>query len=402
MNTKLTGLVIFVATAASVAFYPAKQSTGTVIQPVIKPITKVAPPPVNDRPRIEVVFVLDTTGSMGGLIQAAKDNIWSIASTMASAEPAPEIKMGLVAYRDRGDDYVTRVVDLSSDLDSVYATLIDFQAAGGGDGPESVNKALFDALHSISWSQDPDSYKVVFLVGDAPPHMDYPGEARFPEIMGQANAAGIVVNTIQCGHNSLTTQQWMQIAQLSNGRYFQVGQAGSAVAFASPFDADIARLSAELDSTRIFYGSDEQREKMREKAAATDKLHKSSSVESQARRAAFNVTASGKSNFLGENELVDDIASGRVELGEIDANNLPATMQAMSPSEQLDVLSKSADKRAELESKIQALASQRQVFLDEKVAATGAAEASLDYKIYDAVREQAQKKGIEYKDGPDY
>ena len=87
---------------------------------------------------------------------------------------------------------------------------------------------------------------------------------------------------------------------------------------------------------------------------------------------------------------------------EIDANNLPATMQAMSPSEQLDVLSKNADKRAELEGKIQALASQRQVFLDEKVEATGAAEASLDYKIYDAVREQAQKKGIEYKDGPDY
>ena len=401
MNTKLTGLVIFVATAASIAFYPAKQSTGTVIHPRVDPAPIVSPI-TNERPKIEVVFVLDTTGSMGGLIQGAKDNIWSIASSMASAQPAPEIKMGLVAFRDRGDDYVTRVVDLSSDLDSMYARLIDFEAAGGGDGPESVNKALSDALHSISWSQDPDSYKVIFLVGDAPPHMDYPGETRYPDLMSQANAAGIVVNTIQCGNNAFTTRQWMQIAQLSNGRYFQVGQAGSAVAFASPFDTEIARLSAELDSTRIFYGSDEDKKKMRDRTAATDKLHAFSSVESQARRAAFNVSASGKSNFLGDNELVDDIASGRVDLDEINSADLPAAMQAMSPTDQRDMLVQTASKRSELKGQIQALASQRQVFLDEKVEASGMAEESLDYKIYDAVKEQAKKKGIVYREGPDY
>ena len=77
-------------------------------------------------------------------------------------------------------------------------------------------------------------------------------------------------------------------------------------------------------------------------------------------------------------------------------------MQAMSPVAQRDMLAKTADKRAELEGQIQRLAEQRQVFLEEKVEAAGAAEASLDYKIYDAVREQAKKKGIEYKEGPDY
>ena len=119
----------------------------TVNLPPVDPLT-------NQRPLVEVVFVLDTTGSMSGLIQAAKEKIWSIATTLAPAQPAPEIRMGLVAYRDRGDDYVTRVVDLSDDLDSMYATLMDFRAAGGGDGPESVNQALHDAVHRISWSQD--------------------------------------------------------------------------------------------------------------------------------------------------------------------------------------------------------------------------------------------------------
>ncbi len=62
-----------------------------------------------DKPKIELVFALDTTGSMSGLINAAKDKIWSIANTMATADPAPEIKIGIVGYRDRGDSYVTTV-----------------------------------------------------------------------------------------------------------------------------------------------------------------------------------------------------------------------------------------------------------------------------------------------------
>ena len=62
------------------------------------------------KPRIEVCFVLDTTGSMGGLIEGAKQKIWSIANEMISAKPTPELRLGLVAYRDRGDEYVTQDV----------------------------------------------------------------------------------------------------------------------------------------------------------------------------------------------------------------------------------------------------------------------------------------------------
>ena len=81
-------------------------------------------------PKIEVVFVLDTTGSMSGLIAAAKEKIWAIANTLATAKPAPVIKMGLVGYRDRGDAYVTTYTALTDDLDAVYANLMKFQAAG--------------------------------------------------------------------------------------------------------------------------------------------------------------------------------------------------------------------------------------------------------------------------------
>ena len=147
MKAKIIALALFAFTAATVAFYPVFQGAGAHAKPPSGQFSHAVPvdPLATERPRLEVVFVLDTTGSMGGLIQAAKEKIWSIATTMASAQPAPEIRMGLVAYRDRGDAYVTRRVDLSEDLDSMYAALIDFQAAGGGDGPESVNQALHEA-----------------------------------------------------------------------------------------------------------------------------------------------------------------------------------------------------------------------------------------------------------------
>src|SRR5437763_15819601 len=92
------------------------------------------------KPRIEVCFVIDTTASMGGLIDGAKQKIWSIANEMISAKPTPELKLGLVAYRDRGDEYVVRSFNLTDDIDAIYGHLREFKAEGGGDTPESVNE----------------------------------------------------------------------------------------------------------------------------------------------------------------------------------------------------------------------------------------------------------------------
>ncbi len=401
MKVKIFGFVLFMSTAALVVFYPGYQNAGAITQGPMqsRPIDSIA----NVRPQVEVVFVLDTTGSMGGLIQAAKDKVWSIATTMATAQPAPDIKMGLVAYRDRGDAYVTKVVDLSKNLDSMYAELMDFQAAGGGDGPESVNRALHDAIHKMTWSQNPQAYKVVFLVGDAPPHMDNQDAVKYPNTIAAALEKGIVINTIQCGQNGATTREWQQIAQLGHGRYFQVDQAGSAVAIATPFDERLAELSARLDDTRIYYGSAAEKEERQRKLDAAEKLRATSSLESRARRAAFNVSKSGKANLIGAGELVDDVDSGRVDLDTIDAFKLPEPMQAMAPEEQQTLIRETAERRKQLQREIEELAQQRSTFLKKKVKEQGGAEDSLDHKIYNAVREQAGKLGLSYEnDGPHY
>ena len=395
-NILVTGLVL--ATVGTVLLYPTIRGNAAGAPPKIA-ATPVVPTAAK---RVQVVFVLDTTGSMGGLIQAAKEKIWSIASTLAQAQQAPEISMGLVAYRDHGDQYVTRVIDLNKDLDSMYAKLMDFKADGGGDGPEAVNDALDVAIGKMSWSQDPNVYRVVFLVGDAPPHMDYQNDVKYPITLAAAAAKGIVVNTIQCGSAADTVAPWRQIAALGHGKYFTVEQAGSAVAIETPYDAEIAKLAADLDGTRMYYGSAEEKALARSKVEATDKLRAEASVAAQARRGAFNASAPGVSNLLGGRELVDDVASGRVDLKTVAPAALPPSIAKLEPEQQRQVLAATAEKRAALQHDIAKLAKERDAYIKSKVEAAGGAKDSLDQQIYDAVREQAAPVGLKYEGGPKF
>ncbi len=391
MNSKTLALGLLVFTALGIAGYPVVRG---VLTP---PPVVVAPPQSIQAPKIEVVFVLDTTGSMSGLIQAAKEKIWSIATSMAQAQAAPEIRMGLVAYRDRGDAYVTRAVDLSADLDTMYATLVDFQAQGGGDTPESVNAALADAIHGMSWSADADTYRAVFLVGDSPGHDDYADERPYPELLADAAARGIVVNTIRCGTNPQTETQWRHIAALTQGSYFSVDQAGSAIAVATPYDDAIAALSAELDETVIVTGSRETRHAYQQKLDAADKIHATTSTATRARRAAFNLSASGAGNLVGDDELVEAVASGRVDVDDVPTEHLPASLAAMAPAARKAHVEAQVQKRVTIRDEMAKLIEQRDSYLVGEVAETEAA-ASLDYQIFDTVKKQAAGKGLVYEE----
>src|SRR5262245_23040375 len=163
------------------------------------------------RPVVEVAFVLDTTGSMGPLIEGAKRKIWSIATAIIDCSPDAEIRMGLVAYRDIGDTYVTKKFDLTTDIQDLYGELLNFRAQGGGDWPESVNEALYVAVSKLSWTHGRHTTRIVFLVGDAPPHMDYAQDMKYPEVMRHARSRGITVNAVQAGTARDTERYWREI-----------------------------------------------------------------------------------------------------------------------------------------------------------------------------------------------
>ena len=356
-----------------------------------------------ERPAVEVMFVLDTTGSMGGLIAAAKEKIWSIANTLAAADPAPAIRMGLVGYRDRGDGYVTTVTPLSDDLDAVYTQLMQYRADGGGDGPESVNQALYEAVTKPDWSPDNATYRVIFLVGDAPPHMDYQDDVKYTESCRLAARQNIVINTIQCGDMPETKPIWRKIAHLAEGAYFQVAQSGSAVLYDTPYDQKIADLSSALDETRIYYGDAGQVARMEGRKREADTIYEAAAPAAVAKRAIFNSSKAGAKNFLGSQELVDDVASGRVKLDAVKEDELPDELKAMNPSERQAHVAAYGAKRQALQQQIEELAGKRQRYIEDKVKMEGQkGAASLDAQIYQCIQAQAAEKDIHYTAGPSY
>ena len=354
-----------------------------------------SPPPGTASPRIEVVFVLDTTGSMGGLIQGAKERIWAIANALATVKPTPRIAMGLLGYRDRGDDYVTKITDLTDDLDAVYSNLMAFEAGGGGDSPESVNQALHEAVTKIKWATDDKTFRVIYLVGDCPPHMDYQDDVKYTDTCKLAIKAGIIINTIQCGNHGPTTPIWQDIADRSEGAYFQVEQSGGVVAIATPFDKEMAELSAALEGTRIYYGTSDEREALAKRTDRSDEIRSKAPAAAVAERAAFISGEAGAKSFAGDKELLSDLDHGKAKLGEIDDNLLPDRVRKMSLEERKTFFATELARRKNLQAKITALQAERRAYLEKKLAEKGEPHKdSFETAILDSLAKQADGKGI--------
>ncbi len=123
------------------------------------------------RPRLDLVFLVDATGSMADEIAKLKGSMRAVAAQIAQMPTTPDVCYGLVTYRDRGDAYLTRSHDFTHDLGAFQSALAQAQAAGGGDTPEALNEALHETVHGLSWRRD--AVRLVVLVADAPPHLDY-------------------------------------------------------------------------------------------------------------------------------------------------------------------------------------------------------------------------------------
>lgn len=344
---------------------------------------------------IQVVFALDATGSMSGLIATAKEKIWSIASSLSQAK-STKIEMGLVFYRDKGDAFITKVVPLSKDLDDVYQQLMSMTADGGGDGPESVNKGLYDAVVAMQWSKTPGTYKSVFLVGDCPPHMDYRNDVKYYETCKIASKMDIVLNTILMGENSETENIWRDIASCSQGAFMQVGMDANNIAVDTPYDREISELSEDMDKTRAYYGRDEIKVKNRSKAIQSVELKDAMSSATAARRAEYNATEAGAAGYFGEGELVSAYKSGKVDLDKLPLEQLPDTMKSMSSVQRKAYTEKLVQERAILEKKMKELVTKRQAYIEKEVVAKKGDEAknSFDNKVYENIKQQAEKKSI--------
>lgn len=324
-----------------------------------------------ERETIEVCFVLDTTGSMGGLIEGAKQKVWSIANEILSTKPVPNLRIGLIGYRDRKDAYVTQVHDLSEDIDDIYAKLMKFQAQGGGDTPESVNQALHEAVTKIGWDKSKKVLKLVFLVGDAPPHMDYQDDVKYPAVCKQAVKKDLIINTVQCGSMASTTPIWKEIAKLAEGDYVAIAQTGGVAAISTPVDAEIAKLNRELGVTVVAYGDARGRATVARKLAlATDAPDEVAadrlsflSFKSKASAPSAGGFAASTAYIDGGGDLVEGLASGKYDYDKIEEEKLSDELKKMAPEKRTVYLKEQVAKRAELQKKLDELLVKRRDFV---------------------------------------
>ncbi|MBX3377798.1 MAG: VWA domain-containing protein [Phycisphaeraceae bacterium] len=352
--------------------------------------------------RIEVVFVLDTTGSMSGLIEGAKQKIWSIANAMATAKPRPHIRIGLVGFRDRGDEYVTRLTPMTDDLDAVYADLMKFSAGGGGDTPESVNQALHEAYTKFDWTPNTgdgrNTLRLIYLVGDAPPHMDYTDDVKFEVTCRDAIKNGITINTIQCGGIAETTPVWKQIAAKTDGEFFAIEQSGGMRVVESPFDADLAKLGAELEATVVAYGSSSERARQTAKMDVAAVLSTAAApAPARAERAAYKASEAGISSLCGTNDLVQACLDKTVDLTTLPEDQLPENMKKMTLDERKAHIAKLAEERKDRQQKIKELSAKREAFVKAELAKAPERKDSFDEKVLDSLTRQAARCGITYE-----
>ena len=345
------------------------------------------------RPAVEVAFVLDTTGSMGGLIEGAKRKIWSIATAIVDSNPDADIRMGLVAYRDIGDDYVTRKVELTRDIQDLYANLLELRARGGGDWPESVNEALDVAINKLQWTSGNDVRRIVFLVGDAPPHMDYAQDTKYPVTLSVAKQKDIIVNAVLAGNAADTERVWRDIAQNGNGRFIPIPQdGGQVVVIETPFDEDIIILQREINGTVIPYGPRAMQKRTEDKTMQLSRMAAAAPSQASEMASFINKRAKATSEAVtGDGDLVADVGTGRSSFSAIREEDLPDNLRAMKPEQRVDEVNKQMNQRKALNEKLSALVAKRDRYVADARAKAPPKASSFDRVVEDTLKAQIKR-----------
>ena len=178
--------------------------------------------PVNrpeGRAKLDVLFLIDTTGSMGDEIDRLKDSVRSVSERISGLPGDVDLRLGMTVYRDRGDLFVTRTFDFTGSVDVFKTALAAVRADGGGDTPEDLNAGLHEAVTSPSWRGD-DTVKLMFLIADAPPHLDYQDGPDYADDVRAAARRGIKIMPIaSSGLDDQGEYVFRQLAQITMARF---------------------------------------------------------------------------------------------------------------------------------------------------------------------------------------
>lgn len=340
----------------------------------------------------EIVFCLDATGSMSGLIGTAKEKIWDIVSEMAQDGDIDTLRIGMVFYRDKGDTFVTKQIALTTDLDEAYTELLKINAAGGGDTPESVNQGLQEAITDMNWSKDKHTYRTIFVVGDCPPHMDYQDDVKYTESCKIAAKKGITINTIKLGNACLEAiPHFKAMSNCTNGQFLRLDQHAQDIVIATPYDEEINRLSRNIDDTRMYYGTVAERSYNYDKKAKSMAVYESASPSANSARASYKQSKAGQKSAYGAQEIINDFDNGKLKLEDIEDEKLPDSLKGKSLAEKKQIVESLSNKRSADNKKLKTLLIKKRDYINKKSNETNG-KPSFSKEVLKVMKNQANKK----------
>ncbi|HJZ88825.1 MAG TPA: VWA domain-containing protein [Polyangia bacterium] len=380
-KSTLTKTAIFVTSLLVLAAFAAPRRGGRTGKP----------DPQRAGRHVDLVIALDTSGSMDGLIDSARQKLWDVVNLMAQARPQPVLRVGLISYGNDGYDpsvgWLRKDSDLTQDLDALYSKLFALRTNGG---TEYVARAVHAAVGQMQWDRDPDALRIIFVAGNEPATQD--PQIRVERAVAEAREHGILVNTIYCGDESAgEAAGWRAVASLGAGQFASINQNNLAV-IATPMDAELGKLSAALNGTYVAYGEEGRMGKANQ--AAQDKNAASASAPAAAARAV------AKAGHLYRNpgwDLVDAVGGGGKKLEEIKEAELPAELRALPPEKRQAYLDGKAKERADLQKQISELSVKREQYVrDARKRAAKPGDRSLDDALAGALRGQAEAAGFAF------
>jgi hypothetical protein len=346
------------------------------------------------QPLVQIAILLDTSGSMSGLIEQAKGQLWKVVNEFISARQGgqkPEVQVALYEYGKSSlsseSGWIRQIVPLSTDLDKISEELFALKTDGG---EEYCGWVIKDAVEKLPWSTAPDVYRAIFVAGNEPFTQ---GPVHYSDSCKAAIAKGIIVNTIHCGDQATgIATKWQDGALLADGKFMMIDHNRAVVHFEAPQDKEIAQLGVELNKTYVAFGTAGKESQMRQERQDANAMAMAPAGASYNR-----ALAKASANYRNSNwDLVDALKDANFKLAEVKAEELPAEMQKMNEAERKAFVESKAKERAELQTKINRLNEQRNKYVAEqrkKQAGTN----TLDSVMTATIREQAQKRNYRFE-----
>lgn len=365
--------------------------TGFVLSSFVPPSVKNKPIPPAD-PKIQVAILLDVSGSMDGLIEQAKAQLWNMVNTLGKAKcdgsVTPKIEIALYEYGRSTNDikagYVKQINGFINDMDSLSENLFSLRTNGGD---EYCGQVIFTSLQQLQWDPSPENYKVIFIAGNE----DFlQGSLHYTKACTEAKNRGVIVNTIYCGDRMQGIREhWNLAGECGNGSFTNINQNAKDEDIPTPYDSLLITLNGSLNKTYVTYGY--AAASYSAKQVAMDKKNAEASKKQQIAR--IKTKANAKVYDNSKWDLVDANSKGFLDVAIADRDGLPDSLKNKTKEEIKVIVEEKTKQRAAVNQQIVELTSKRDAFIAEerKKQAVTKQENTLETEVEKIIKEQVQR-----------